>query len=139
MRISDWSSDVCSSDLLSGAGVDALDPQGAEIALLGAAVAVGVLQALLDPLDGHGEDAVATAAIALGTLHHLLVAGVGSGAALCSCHVAAPLLRVDQEVASPDLGVGIAQHGGAPRVQAAESSVREEGGRTWRSRWWPEH
>src|SRR3546814_3551544 len=109
MRISDWSSDVCSSDLLSGAGVDALDPQGAEIALLGAAVAVGVLQALLDPLDGHGEDAVATAAIALGPLHHLLVAVVGSGAALCSCAVAAPFLRVVQEVATHDLGVGLAQ------------------------------
>src|SRR3546814_1199133 len=132
MRISDWSSDVCSSDLtgpvtgfvrkgsgptslrlsglgllhqglegiglthrqvrqhlaveldtsppdavhklgvgqavLAGAGVDALDPQGAEIALLGAAVAVGVLQALPDPIDGHGEDAVATAPIPLGTL-----------------------------------------------------------------------
>src|SRR3546814_18197894 len=97
MRISDWSSDVCSSDLLSGAGVDALDPQGAEIALLGAAVAVGVLQALLDPLDGHGEAAVATAAIALGTLHHLLVAGVGSGSALCSFPVASPFLRLDPE------------------------------------------
>jgi hypothetical protein len=37
--------------VLAHAGIDALDPQTAEIALLGAAVAIGVLQALLDLLD----------------------------------------------------------------------------------------
>ena len=37
--------------MLAGAGVDALDPQAAERALLVAAVAIGVLQALLDLLD----------------------------------------------------------------------------------------
>ena len=37
-------------------GVDALDPQGAEVALLGATVAIGILFGLLDGLNGDAED-----------------------------------------------------------------------------------
>src|SRR3546814_18152352 len=106
MRISDWSSDVCSSDLadrqvredlaveldagelqavhehrvghavLPHAGVDALDPQRAEVALAVAAVTVGVLQALLDRLHGEPEDVLAAAGIARRLVDALLVAGI---------------------------------------------------------------
>src|SRR5260370_42062107 len=46
------------------ARVDALDPEGAEIPLLGAAVAVGVAQPLLDLLDGDPEGILGAPAIA---------------------------------------------------------------------------
>ena len=65
-------------------GIDALDPQGAEIALLGPAVAIGILFCLLDSLHGDAEDVLAAAEVALGLLHHLLVGLAGDGAALCA-------------------------------------------------------
>ena len=46
-------------------GVDALDPQGAEVALLNLAVAIGVLAGLLDRLARDANRILATAAIAL--------------------------------------------------------------------------
>ena len=49
-------------------GVDPLDPQGAEAALLHLAVAVGVLAGLLDRLAGDADGVLAAAAIALGLL-----------------------------------------------------------------------
>src|SRR3546814_15954336 len=92
--------------LLARARVDALDPQGAAIPLLGAPVAVGILQALLDLLDGHAVDVVAPGAVALGTLPHLFVPGVGAPPPLRSFPGPFPLLRVDQEVPAPSLGIG---------------------------------
>ncbi|CAB4267661.1 unnamed protein product [Prunus armeniaca] len=37
----------------AGASIDALDPQGAHVSLLGAAIPVGILQGLLHPLSGN--------------------------------------------------------------------------------------
>src|SRR3546814_4586238 len=51
MRISDWSSDVCSSDLPR-----ALDPERAEVPLLNLAVAISVLPRLLHRLFGRSEE-----------------------------------------------------------------------------------
>src|SRR5207237_10581768 len=48
----------------TGRGVDALNPQRPEIALLGAAVAVTILLGLLDGLDGDAENVLAAAEIA---------------------------------------------------------------------------
>ena len=62
--------------LLAHRGVDALDPQGAEIALAVLAVAVGVLERLLHRLLGDADGVLATAVKALGGLQDLLVLGV---------------------------------------------------------------
>ena len=66
--------------VLAGGGIDALNPEGAKIALARAAVAIGVLQPLLDPLDGDAEIVLVASAIALGGLADLGVAGVGGDA-----------------------------------------------------------
>src|SRR5206468_1501144 len=66
--------------VLAHAGIDAHDPQGAEAPLLVAAVAIGVLQPLLDLLDGDAVIGAGAAAITLGELEDLLVAGVGGDA-----------------------------------------------------------
>ena len=58
-------------------GVDALDPQGSEIALLGAAVAIGILRCLLDGLNGDAEDILAAAEIAFRRFDDLLVGLAG--------------------------------------------------------------
>src|SRR5262245_404916 len=90
--------------VLARGGVDALDPQAAEGALLVAPVAIGVLQALLDLLDADAERHLGAAAIALGKLEDLLVAGVGGHAPLDACH---GLPRVREEVALDDARVGL--------------------------------
>jgi len=66
----------------AGAGVDALNPKAAEAALADAPVAVGILQPLLDPLDGDLVDVLGAAAVTLGLLENLLVAGVRGDAPL---------------------------------------------------------
>jgi hypothetical protein len=66
---------------LAGCSIDALDPQGAEIALLGAPVAVGVLACLFDRLDCDAEYVLATAEIALRLGHDFLVGFAGNNAA----------------------------------------------------------
>src|SRR5688572_1005940 len=63
-------------------GVDPLDPQRAEAALLHFAVAVGVLAGLLDRLAGDADGVLAAAAIALGLLEDPLVLGARGYAAL---------------------------------------------------------
>src|SRR5271170_3339965 len=63
--------------MLAGAGIDALDPEGAEAALLVAPVAIGILQPLLDLLDRNPVAGMRATAIALGEVKDLLVAGVG--------------------------------------------------------------
>src|SRR5690606_622692 len=57
-------------------GVDTLDPEGAEIALLDATIAIGVLAGLFDGLLGDTDRGLAAAIIALRSLQDLLVTGV---------------------------------------------------------------
>src|SRR5690606_24944176 len=73
-------------------GIDALDPQGAEIALLVAAVAIGILRCLFHRLLGGADGILAAPVIALGCLEDLLVAGVGGNASL-NAHVSISLQR----------------------------------------------
>src|SRR5690606_17061874 len=72
--------------VLAHRGVDALDPQGAEIALAVLAVAIGVLQRLLDRLPGDADGVLAAAVETLGLGENLLVPGV-AGSASFHAHV----------------------------------------------------
>src|SRR5688572_7785073 len=72
--------------VLARTGIDALDPQAAEVALLGAPVAVGVLQALFDLLEGNTVVVVGPADIALGHVEDLLVPRMRGNAAFGTCH-----------------------------------------------------
>src|SRR4051812_27779212 len=67
-------------------GVDPLDPQRPERALLHLAVAIGILAGLLDGLTGDPDRVLAAAVIALRLLEDPLVAGLGGGPALDACH-----------------------------------------------------
>src|SRR3954467_4059264 len=91
-------------------GVDALDPQRPERALLHLAVAIGVLTGLLDGLLGDADRVLATAVIALRLLQDPLVAGLGGGPALDACHGGSSLL---QAVGRPGLHprrIGVGEH-----------------------------
>src|SRR5229473_1748429 len=90
--------------MLARRGVDALDPQAAERALLVAPIAIGILQALLDLLDADAERSLGAAAIALGELEDLLVTSVCGHAPLDACH---GLPLVGEEVALDDARVGL--------------------------------
>ena len=68
--------------VLAGAGIDTLDPQTAEIALLGATVAIGVLQALFDLFQSNAVVVIGASPVALGELENFLVPGVRGDAAL---------------------------------------------------------
>src|SRR5579883_2505348 len=70
--------------------VEALNPQCAETALAPLAVAIGILIGLLDRLLGDAYGVLAPAVIALGSLEHLLVLGMGGDAALDACHGRSP-------------------------------------------------
>src|SRR5260221_3808868 len=85
--------------MLARGGIDALDPKRAERALLVAPVAIGILQPLLDLFDADAERILGAAAIALGELENLLVAGMGRYAPFYACH---GLPRVGEEVALDD-------------------------------------
>ena len=71
---------------LACTGVDAHDPQRAELALALTAVAVGVLTGLDDGLIGDAEHTAAGTVVTLGLVQDLLVAGVGDDAAFDSWH-----------------------------------------------------
>src|SRR6185369_17949106 len=71
-------------------GVDALDPERAEGALLVLAVAVGVLHRLFHRLLGDADGVAATAVVALGRLVDLLMLGVRSDAAFDASHDRSP-------------------------------------------------
>ena len=77
--------------VLAHGGIDALDPEGAEGALLTLAVAILILQRLLDGLLGDADRVLAAAIVALGGLQNFLVLGMGGNAALYACHGTAPL------------------------------------------------
>src|SRR5579871_5677710 len=72
------------------AGIDALNPKRAEIALLDAAVAIGIAQPLLDLLDRDAKARFRAPAIALGELQNLLVTGTPRHAAFHMRHGSAP-------------------------------------------------
>ena len=65
----------------AGGRIDALNPKRAEIALLGAAVTVGILSGLFHRLDGNAENILATAEIALRLGDDFLVGLAGYGTA----------------------------------------------------------
>ena len=67
-------------------GVDALDPQGAEVALLDLAIAVSLLAGLIDRLLGNADGVLAATAIALGRVENPLVLLVRGYAALDTGH-----------------------------------------------------
>ncbi len=62
--------------VVADGSVDTLDPQGAEIALLDATIAVGVLAGLFDGLLGDTDRRLSAAVLTLGSLQDLLVTGV---------------------------------------------------------------
>src|SRR5262249_47663073 len=72
--------------VLAGAGVDALDPQRAEVALAVATVAIGVLERLLDALERDAVVGRGTAEIAGPHVDDLLVTGVRRDAPLDASH-----------------------------------------------------
>ena len=71
----------------AGGSVDALDPQGAELALLVATVAVGVLTGVLRLLLHAAEGAGANSVVALGALDERLTLLTAGDGALDSCHI----------------------------------------------------
>ena len=71
----------------AGGGVDALDPQGAEVALLVATIAVGVLAGVLGLLLHATEGAGADSVVALGALDERLTLLTAGDGALDSCHI----------------------------------------------------
>src|SRR5690606_13082745 len=82
--------DAVGQALLAGRGIDARDPQCAEVALLLAAIAVGILPGLDDRLVGRAEYLAAGVVITLGLGQDLLVSASGDDAAFDSCHVSIP-------------------------------------------------
>jgi hypothetical protein len=76
--------------VLARTGIDALDPQAAEVALPVAPVAIGVLQALFDLLEGNTIIVIGPADIALGHVEDLLVPRMRGNAAFSTCHDVSP-------------------------------------------------
>src|SRR5512139_4086054 len=103
-------------------GVDPLDPQRAEAALLHLAVAVGVLARLLDRLASDADGVLAAAAIALGRVQNPLVLGVRGYAAFDTGHALVLLNRARRAPTSSPCGY--------PRRR--EQWCRGSGGCTWR-------
>jgi hypothetical protein len=96
---------------------DALDPERAEGALAVAPVAISVLQALLDPLDGGAEDVLVAAAVALGLLDDFAVTGVRGDAPFYTGHDDTSFMSsVRQEVALDDPRIGVRHDAGAAGV-----------------------
>ena len=63
--------------VLTRGGVDPLDPKGAEVALLGLAVAIGVSQTFLISVLRYGPDILSGEEISAGSLENLLAASPG--------------------------------------------------------------
>lgn len=64
----------------AGGGVDPLDPQGTEGAFLRPAVAIGILQPLLDLFDGDAERGGGATAVTGSAIENLFMTGVGGDA-----------------------------------------------------------
>src|SRR5690606_2775165 len=86
--------------ILARTRVDAGDPQGAELALLHATVAVRVLAGLDDRLFRDAIDAAAGAVVALRFFQDFLVSRAGDHTTFYSCHVGSSGLRVRQHLAN---------------------------------------
>src|SRR3546814_17798696 len=114
MRISDWSSDVCSSDVLVGAG-GARQLAGREVdvvvALTRAVDAVGPVQPGVEPLRR-----VRRAHLACQHIAHLVVVGAGV------------LLGIEIAALPAPIGPG------AGHARSEERRAGKGGGGTWRSR-----
>ena len=63
--------------VLTGGGIDPLDPEGAEVALLGLAVTVSIGQTLLISVLCYGPDILSGEEISAGSLENLLAASPG--------------------------------------------------------------
>ena len=63
-----------SDPILTRGGIDPLDPKGAEIALLGLAVTIGVSQTFLVSVLSYGPDILSGEEISAGSLENLLAA-----------------------------------------------------------------
>src|SRR5207248_8338199 len=83
---------------------DALDPSSAEIALAVAPVAISIAQRLLDLFERDPIGGAVAAAIALGQLQHLLVAGMRRDAAFDPGHGSAPHIG---HIRQHELGVAL--------------------------------
>src|SRR5256884_1388486 len=79
-------------------GVDARDPQGAELTLVLPPVAVGVLPCLDDGLLGRAIDLAPGVVVALRLAENFLVTPAGRHATLHSCHGSARLLVIGEEL-----------------------------------------
>ncbi len=83
----------------SRSSIDPLDPETAEVPLAGPAIAVGVLEILLDPLDGCPESVLLATACALSRLQNLAVAAACGHACRDSRHGGSPASAVPEQVA----------------------------------------
>src|SRR5215212_5006975 len=101
-----------SQPLGSDRGVDPLDPQGAEAALLHLAVAVCVLAGLLDGLAGDSDGVLAAAVIALRILEDPLVLGARRHAALDACHGSRSLVETVRRPELHPRRIGVGKHSG---------------------------
>ena len=63
--------------MLAHGGIDALNPERAEIALFGAAITIGILARLFYGLAGDADRVLAAAILAFGLLQNCLMTGVG--------------------------------------------------------------
>src|SRR5207302_5774495 len=79
-------------------GVDARDPQGAELTLVLPPVAVGVLACLDDGLLGRAIDLAPGVVVALRLAENFLVTASGRHATLHSCHGVARLLVIGEKL-----------------------------------------
>src|SRR5689334_24948176 len=73
--------------MLAGRRIDAGDPQRAELALLGATIAIGILACLDDGLLRGAEYLAAGVVVTLRLGENFLVTASGNDATLYTCHV----------------------------------------------------
>src|SRR5262249_54145393 len=99
-------------------GIDARDPQGAELALVLPAIAVGILPGLDDGLLGGAVNLAAGVVVALRLAKNLLVTAPGRHATLNSCHGAARLTVMGQKLLETT-DVGLVHEAGAPGAGVA--------------------
>src|SRR3546814_16793954 len=84
--------DALPISFLAYGGVDALNPERTEAALLYLAIAIGVLASLFDCLPRDADGVLAAAIIALRLIQDILVLGAGGNTPFDACHVSLPSL-----------------------------------------------
>src|SRR5690606_23699604 len=87
----------------AGRGVDARDPQGAVVALLGAAVGVGVRPGVAQLLHGGGEGVSTREVVTPRVLQDAIATTAGLEAPLCARHLLAPLELVGEQPLDAEL------------------------------------